>query len=206
MRDHAPAQTPPPSRGARRWASWQWLWGSTAGVAIILVAAGTTGSAQQARGAGASTPVDRGRYLVTIAGCHDCHSPKVKGGMTPDPARPLSGRPTTTALPSTMEGEVHASLDLTAWTGPWGWSVASNLTPDKATGLLSKRYTEAAFVQTMRTGKKPNGTQMQPPMPVEVYTNLTDEDLKAVWAYLQTLKPINNAVLSGIRIPAPAKK
>lgn len=191
MRDHATSR--------------RWLWGSTAGVAIILVAAATSGSAQQGRGAtGASTPVERGRYLVTITGCHDCHSPKLPGGMAPDPARPLSGRPSTSAVPSALAGEVHASLDLTAWTGPWGWSVASNLTPDKTTGLPSKGYTEATFLQTMRSGKKPNGTQMQPPMPVDVYQNLTDDDLKAIWAYLQTLKPITNAVLAGT--PPPAKK
>lgn len=181
-----------------------WLWGSAAGVAILLTAA--AGSEAQQRGGGAAaTPVERGRYLVTITGCHDCHSPKVKGGMTPDPARPLSGRPSTTPLPSTMDGEIHTSLDLTAWTGPWGWSVASNLTPEKATGLPGRGYTEATFLQTMRSGKKPNGTQMLPPMPVEVYQNLTDDDLKAIWAYLQTLKPISNAVLAGIPNPGAKK-
>ena len=198
MRDHGPAQR----RG-------RWLLGSAAGAMIIFLAAASSGSAQQRGGAGAGTPVERGKYLVSITGCHDCHSPKVKGGMTPDPERPLSGRPSTTPIPSKMDGEIHTALDLTAWTGPWGQSVASNLTPDKATGLLSKGYTEATFLQTMRSGKKPNGTQMQPPMPVDVYQNLTDDDLKAIWAYLQTLKPIRNAVLAGTApapAPAPAKK
>jgi cytochrome c553 len=193
MRDHG--------RGQRR---GRWLLGSAAAVIIIILTAASGGSAQQ-RGAagGAGTPLERGKYLVSITGCHDCHSPKVKGGMTPDPDRPLSGRPSTTPIPSKADGEIHTALDLTAWTGPWGQSVASNLTPDKATGLLSKGYTEATFLQTMRSGKKPNGTQMQPPMPVDVYQNLTDDDLKAIWAYLQTLKPIRNAVLAAA--PAPAK-
>ena len=72
---------------------------------------------------------------------------------------------------------MHASEDLTAWTGGWGQSVASNLTPDPATGI-GMRYTEAKFVQTMRTGKKPEGVQIMPPMPVDVYVNMKDDDLE----------------------------
>ena len=182
----------------------RWLWGSAAGVAIVTMAA-AGGQAQQRAGGAAQTPVQRGQYLVSITGCHDCHSPKVKGGMAPVPELLLSGRPSTTPIPSKADGEIHTSLDLTAWTCPCGQSVASNLTPDKATGLPGKGYTEATFLQTMRSGKKPNGTMMQPPMPVDVYQNLTDDDLKAIWAYLQTLKPISNAVLAGT-VPAATKK
>jgi hypothetical protein len=120
--------------------------------------------------------------------------------MTPDLARGLSGRPSTTQLPSETKTEVHASADLTAWTGPWGYSVASNLTPDPATGL-GTRYNEASFIATMRTGKKPNGTPIMPPMPSEVYQNMTDDDLKAIFAYLRTIKPIRNAVLAGLTLP-----
>jgi cytochrome c553 len=178
-----------------------WLRVSSVVAGMVLVVA-TNGSAQSRAGTG-STVVERGKYLVGITGCHDCHSPKVTG-MTPDLDRALSGRPATTKLPSAMEGEVHASLDLTAWTGPWGQTVASNLTPDPATGI-GTRYTEASFLQTMRTGKKPNGTAIQPPMPSEVYQHMTDEDLKAIYAYLKTLKPIRNAVLAGITPPAGRK-
>jgi mono/diheme cytochrome c family protein len=152
----------------------------------------------------ANAAVERGRYLVGITGCHDCHSPKVTG-MTPDMSRALSGRPTTTPLPSATKTEVHASLDFTAFQGPWGQTVASNLTPDPATGI-GNRYTEASFVQTMRTGKKPNGTPVMPPMPSEVYQNMTDEDLRAIWAYLRTIKPIRNAVLAGLPAPAAETK
>jgi cytochrome c553 len=144
----------------------------------------------------AESAVERGRYLVGITGCHDCHSPKTID-MKPDPERPLSGRPATTKVPSSAAGEVHASEDLTAWTGGWGQSVASNLTPDRATGL-GTRYTEAKFLQTMRTGKKPEGIQLLPPMPTAVYQNMKDEDLKAIYAYLLTLKPIRNAVRAGL--------
>jgi cytochrome c553 len=171
---------------------------------VTMVCAVTTGGQAQQRGAGAASAVERGRYLVGITGCHDCHSPKIKG-MTPDLTRGLSGRPSTTMLPSRAEGEVHASLDLTAWTGPWGQTVASNLTPDPDTGI-GKRYTEASFITAMRTGRKPNGTQIQPPMPSEVYQNMTDDDLKAIWAYLQTVKPIRNAVFAGLPPPPPPAK
>ena len=182
----------------------RWLMAGALGVVTFMVVAATSGQAQQRSGGAAANPVERGKYLVSITGCHDCHSPKVKG-MTPDPARLLSGRPSTTPVPSKPDNEVHASLDLTAWFGPWGQTVASNLTPDKATGLPSRGYTEMTFVQTMRSGKKPNGLPLQPPMPVDVYQNLTDDDLKAVWAYLSTLKPIRNAVLAGIENPAGKK-
>ncbi len=177
----------------------RWLWGAAA--ILTMTAAATTGVAQQRGGAAASnSAVERGRYLVSITGCHDCHSPKVKGTMTPDPNLLLAGRPATTPIPSKADGEIHTSLDLTAWWGPWGQSVASNLTPDPSG--LGNRYTEASFVQTMRTGKKPNGTMVQPPMPVEVYQQMTEDDLKAIWAYLRTIKPVRNAVLTGIQPPA----
>jgi len=145
---------------------------------------------------------ERGKYLVGITGCHDCHSPKVKG-MEPDLARALSGRPSTTALPSATTTEVHASLDFTAFVGPWGQTVASNLTPDEATGI-GKRYSEATFITAMRTGKKPNGTPIMPPMPSDVYKNMTDDDLKSIFAYLRTIKPIRNAVFAGL--PPPGAK
>ena len=168
-------------------------------VAATIVFGSVPGAAQQPA---SNTPVDRGRYLVTITGCHDCHSPKVQG-MTPDLTRALSGRPSTTALPTATTAEVHASLDLTAWTGPWGYSVASNLTPDPTTGI-GTRYTEASFIATMRSGKKPNGTPIMPPMPSEVYQNMTDDDLRAIFAYLRTIKPIRNAVYAGLTPPADA--
>jgi len=147
--------------------------------------------------------VERGKYLVGITGCHDCHSPKVPGTMKPVPDLILSGRPQTTKVPSASPGEVHASEDLTAWTGGWGQTVASNLTPDPATGL-GMRYNEAKFIQTMRTGKKPEGIAILPPMPVDVYVNMKDDDLKAIYAYLKTIKPIRNPVRAGLVPPAPA--
>jgi cytochrome c len=137
--------------------------------------------------------VERGRYLVSIAACHDCHSPKIDAQGTPDPKRLLSGRPIDTMPPLQGVNEIRASLDLTAWAGPWGNSYAANLTPDPETGL-GARYNEAAFVRTIRTGVKPEGENLSPPMPWPVYRNMTDEDLKAIFAYLQTLTPVKNVV------------
>jgi len=168
-----------------------------ASVFALLLAVAPAPRAQSA----SESQVERGKYLVGITGCHDCHSPKVAGTMKPVPETMLSGRPQSTKVPSAMPGEVHASEDLTAWTGPWGQSVASNLTPDPATGL-GMRYTEAKFIQTMRTGKKPEGVAIMPPMPVDVYVNMKDDDLKAIFAYLKTIKPIRNAVRAGLTSPS----
>ena len=101
------------------------------------------------------------------------------------------------------EGEVHSSLDLTAWNGPWGISYASNLTPDPTTGLVSRKYNETTFVAMFRTGKKPNGVGILPPMPWENYSAMSDEDLKAIWAYLQTIKPVRNQVPANVPAPPP---
>ncbi|MGH9462791.1 MAG: c-type cytochrome [Vicinamibacteria bacterium] len=79
-------------------------------------------------------------------------------------------------------------------------SYAANLTPDPETGI-GKRYNEPSFIAAIRTGKKPEGEPLLPPMPWPAYKNMTDEDLKAIYAYLQTLTPVNNFVRSA----APAE-
>jgi mono/diheme cytochrome c family protein len=149
--------------------------------------------------------VKRGEYLVTIAGCHDCHTPKVPGpggAPVPDTTRLLSGHPENSPHPTWMSQDpnqenalVLTTTMLTAWAGPWGVSFAVNLTPDKATGL--GEWSEATFIQALRTGKhqgQPNGRDILPPMPWTDYKHATDEDLKAIWAYLRSLPPIKNQV------------
>ena len=178
------------------------LWGSGA-LAIVLTVAGFVPQVAAQGNRGASSPVDRGKYLVAITGCNDCHSPKKDAQNHTDETRLLAGRPSTTAAPSGKDGEVHASLDLTAWNGPWGISYASNLTPDPTTGLVSRKYNETTFVAMFRTGKKPNGVGILPPMPWENYSAMTDEDLKAIWAYLQTIKPVRNQVPANVPAPPP---
>lgn len=146
--------------------------------------------------------VDRGKYLVDFGGCHDCHSPKVFGpnGPSVDPSKILSGAPAgqqVPAIPGDALGQgkwgALTTPDLTTWAGPWGVSFARNLTPDKETGLGS--WTEAMFIKAMRTGKDMGeGRPILPPMPWDAVGKLSDGDLKAVFAYLKSLKPIHNPV------------
>jgi hypothetical protein len=94
---------------------------------------------------------------------------------------------------------------LTAWAGPWGVSFGTNLTPDKETGI--GEWTEEAFMQAMRTGKhqgQPNGRDILPPMPWQSIAQMTDEDLKMVWAYLRSIPPVKNQVPLPVPPSAPA--
>ena len=84
----------------------------------------------------------------------------------------------------------------TAWAGPWGVSFTANLTPDKETGLGN--WTEEMFIATARTGRhQGKGRPVLPPMPINILNALGDEDLKSVFAFLQSLAPVKN------RVPAP---
>ncbi len=149
----------------------------------------------------ASSAVERGKYLVTFGGCHDCHSPKVKG--EPDAKRLLSGQPATEKLAGVPTGLIApdkwgalTNNHLTAWVGPWGVSFAANLTPDRETGLGN--WTPEMFVAAMRTGKnRGTGRAILPPMPWVMYKDMADADLRAIFAYLQSLPAIKNLV------PAP---
>lgn len=67
---------------------------------------------------------------------------------------------------------------------PPDWAPASNLTP---TGL--GHYTEADFVKVLREGIKPGGVKVRPPMPISATTEMTDDEIRAVWAYLKTVPP-----------------
>jgi mono/diheme cytochrome c family protein len=156
-----------------------------------------------AQGAGSSADkVARGKYLVSTSGCHDCHTPWKMGdkGPEPDMTRALSGHPEGTALPPPPKAEgpwiMTAAATNTAWAGPWGISFTANLTPDPETGL--GKWTQRNFTETIRTGRHMGrGRQILPPMPIPVYRNFTDEDLEAIFGYLQTLPAIRN------RVPEP---
>jgi hypothetical protein len=145
--------------------------------------------------------VRHGQYMVKIAGCDDCHSPKVftEKGPEVDASRRLSGHPAGSPLPEvprdvlgpTQWGAVTTN-DMTAWAGPWGISFASNLTPHHdGLGL----WTEEQFIKTLRTGLHLGvGRPVLPPMPWPAYSNMTDDDLRAMFAFLKTLPPIANTV------------
>jgi len=151
-----------------------------------------------------SAAVARGKYLITLGGCHDCHTPKLMTGKGPalDTKRLLSGFPSSQKVPAIPEGVIGPNSwgglctnDLTGWAGPWGVSFASNLTPDKETGIGA--WTEEKFITTLRTGKTPGGRPILPPMPWESIQQASDKDLKAMFAYLMSLPPVRNMV------PAP---
>jgi hypothetical protein len=151
---------------------------------------------------------ERGRYLVSIAGCHDCHTPFKLGpnGPEPDMTRMLSGHPQDFAMPEAPPTEGpwlwHGAATNTAFAGPWGVSYAFNLTPDEHTGIGI--WTEDIFVKTIRSGRHWGVSRpILPPMPWQVYRNMTDEDLRSVYAYLRTIPAVNNKVPDAV-IAEPA--
>ena len=156
-------------------------------------------------GSAGKDQIKRGEYLSILGGCNDCHSPKLMTpkGPEPDPARVLSGHPASAQVPTVPPGmfgpgqwAALTNEHFTAWAGPWGISFAANLTPDAATGLGG--WTATQFIQTMRTGKHLGaGRPILPPMPVYALAAMTDPDLKALFAYLKSLKPVQN------QVPAP---
>jgi len=140
--------------------------------------------------------VDRGKFLVSIGGCNDCHTPwkpDGKGGAAPDMTVMLSGSPMGMTAPAPkleMPWMAAASATMTAWSGPWGISYSANLTPD-STGL--GKWDEATFLLAMKNGKHiGNGRPIMPPMPVEALSKLSDDDLKSIFAYLKTIPPVKN--------------
>jgi mono/diheme cytochrome c family protein len=151
---------------------------------------------------------ERGRHLVMTSACNDCHTPKKMGPMGPEPdmSRLLEGYvgDGKLAVPKLPAGWVVATnFDMTAWAGPWGISFTHNLTPDEDTGIGS--WSEETFVKAIRTGRHMGVSRpILPPMPWQVYRAMPDSDLKAIYAFLRTIKPIHNAVPDPIPAPAPA--
>lgn len=175
----------------------------TATVMIAIVACtNTAGEAnKKPQAATDSLRIARGEYLVTIVGCDDCHSPKRMGAHGPEliPELRLSGFTKGNKLPpvdvkSLQSGWALFAPDLTAVVGPWGISYGANITSDQ-TGIGN--WKEENFIRAMREGKAKGlegNRTLLPPMPWNNFKNMTDEDLKSIFAYLQTTKPVNNAV------------
>jgi mono/diheme cytochrome c family protein len=169
---------------------------------MLIAALSMCSLALAAPSSASSSQAKRGEYLVNFGGCHDCHTPKKMGSGGPelDTERLLSGHPeqmAVTPAPALAVPWLAATVaTMTAWSGPWGISYAANLTPDRETGLGA--WTEQNFVDTMRTGRHMGrGRPILPPMPWQMVKNLTDQDLKAVFAYLKTLPTVKN------RVPQP---
>ena len=155
----------------------------------------------QAEDGGFGTREKWGEHLVHIAACHDCHTPKKMTDHGPDMDwdLALSGHPANAPEPQVNRKEMESkglvvTGDLTSWVGPWGISYTANLTPD-STGLLT--WKEEQFIYAIRNGKfkgLPDSRPLLPPMPWPEYKNMTDNELKAIFAYLKTIKPISNVV------------
>lgn len=191
------------------------LFGSVgAGAALMMALAGPAAAAKakDAKGAKAEgqSPVARGAYLVRTGGCNDCHTPwvfnKDLGLPMPDMTRMLSGHPAGTPDSAT---KINPKTDLaligatfTQFTLPFGVVYSANLTPDVETGLGG--WTEEMFVKAIRTGMHmgAQGRVILPPMPWPDVRAYTDEDLKAVYAFLKTIPAIRNPVPDP-KVPAP---
>jgi hypothetical protein len=148
--------------------------------------------------------IKRGSYLVNSIGCDDCHSPKIFSptGFEIDMEHRFSGhlanspigKPNTSVM---KDGYMLFTMDLTSAVGPWGQSYSANISSD-ATGIGN--WTEEQFIRALREGKSKGlkeGRPLLPPMPWFVYKNMNDTDLKAIFAFLKTTKPVEN------RVPGP---
>ena len=124
----------------------------------------------------AQTQVQRGKYLVSIIPCTDCHTPGTFLGK-PDMQRYLGGSDVGFEVPG-----------MGIFYGP-------NLTPDNETGL--GKWTKEQIATAITTGKRPDGRILAPPMPVELFKHLTHADALAIATYLKSLPPVKN------RVPGP---
>jgi len=130
--------------------------------ALLLAALLTDGAPLRAE-----TPFERGAYLMgSIVACGNCHTPQ--GPTAPTPGKELSG------------GTKFDEAPFTAY--------ASNITPDRETGIGG--WTEAQFRRALREGVRPDGANYFPVFPYPSFTNITDDDARAMWAYLMARPPV----------------
>jgi mono/diheme cytochrome c family protein len=124
----------------------------------------------------AEQKLEHGRYLTTVMGCNDCHTPAALYGA-PDTTRRLAG----------------SEL---GWQGPWGVTFARNLTSDTETGLGS--WTEGQIVTAIREGRRPDGTPLLPPMPWPSFAHLTDADANAIAFYIKSVPAVRHVNLKQV--------
>ena len=169
-------------------------------MALVPLATGCQTSKTVAADSALNERVQRGGYLVTAIGCNDCHTPlkMTEHGPEPDMTRMLSGHPASLPMPRPPKmGDGRwawaGAVTNTAFAGPWGVTYAANLTPDQNSGLGI--WTEDMFIRALRTGRHMGTSRpIMPPMPWTAFKNLSDDDLKSVYAYLRTIPPVSNHV------------
>lgn len=136
-------------------------------LAIVATLAASHGAVAE------SSQIDRGKYLVSLGGCNDCHTPGYFLGK-PDMERFLGGSDVGFEVPG--QGVFY---------GP-------NLTPDGETGL--GKWSTEEIVTAITAGQRPDGRVLAPPMPWHAFANLTPEDSTAIAVYLKSLPPVKNKV------------
>ncbi len=147
---------------------------TSAGIALAAAAALTVAAtATLLPKAHAESQLERGKYLVTLAGCNDCHTPGFFLGK-PDMAKYLGGSDVGFEIPGL------------------GVFPGRNITPDKETGIGN--WTADQIATALTTGKRPDGRMLAPIMPYHSFSYLTKEDVAAIVAFLQSIPPVKNQV------------
>jgi mono/diheme cytochrome c family protein len=148
----------------------------------ILLALASVTSVALYSAAQAETPLERGTYLMeAVVACGNCHTPKGPTGDIPG-----------------MELAGMAPMEKT----PGFDANAPNITPDPETGIGN--WTDDEIIASIREGKRPDGTIIGPPMPIGLYRDMSDEDVRAIVAYLRQVKPIRNEIPPSVyRMPLP---
>ena len=180
--------------------TWKQLATTALITAAIAIPVGVTASYQpKTKPMTREQKLARGEYLVTIGGCHDCHTPwkvQADGKPGPDMDRALSGHPQSMPLQPAKTSDGwgwSAAPTNTAFSGAWGVSFAANLSPDVNTG--TGVWTFDTFRNTIRRGRHWGVSRpLLPPMPWFNYRHMTDEDLESVFTYIHSLKPVHNRV------------
>ena len=156
--------------------------------------------------------VEWGNHLVMVSGCGDCHTPKkmTPQGPAQDSSLLLSGHSDKMPVAQVDRKQIETkgyvvSSDFTSWVGPWGISYTANLTPDE-TG--TGKWTEEQFIYAIRNyvlHGLPGARPLLPPMAMMPAKHFSDDELKAIFAYTRTIKPIRNIVPAATP-PVLAKK
>lgn len=141
-------------------------------VAIVFAAAIAAAVALQPARADESS-VARGKYLVVLGGCHDCHTPGYFFGR-PDAALYLGGSDVAFEIPGL------------------GAFIGRNITPDKETGIGT--WSAEQIVTALQTGHRPDGRVLAPIMPWHALANLTKDDALAIAAFLQSIPPVKREI------------
>jgi mono/diheme cytochrome c family protein len=153
--------------------------------------------------------VRKGKEIVFAGACNHCHTPWVfnetLGVAAPDWSRLLSGHPEGAPDPQGKPGPEDIALigpTFTSFALPFGVVYSKNLTPDLETG--TGKWTERQFLEVFRKARHPDGRPLLPPMPWGMVRHRSDADLKAVFAYLQSIPPIRNETPdSHSKLPPP---